>query len=68
MSLLPKHFKISNIYFGWWMTIILTLWFTIVSGFAGGATIIFKPLADDLHLTRAAGSTVTSPPRALPTT
>jgi|WetSurMetagenome_2_1015567.scaffolds.fasta_scaffold06691_6 MFS family permease len=56
MRLFKKDFKFSSLYFGWWMTIVVTLWFTLVSGFGGGATIIFKPLAADLDLTRAAAS------------
>jgi sugar phosphate permease len=52
-----KRIKISDVYFGWWITIAVSFFFSLTTGYGTqGASIIFKPLAEDLALNRAATS------------
>jgi len=52
-----KRLRFPHLYFGWWINVAVSFFFTITAGFGGqGASIIFKPLSVDLGLDRAATS------------
>jgi MFS family permease len=55
-----KRIKIPRLYFGWWMTIATSFFFSLATGYYNqGSSVIFKPLSADLGLNRAATSTAT---------
>jgi MFS family permease len=54
---LIKRKRFPKIYFGWWQTLVTCTWGGLGSGFSTlGISVLFKPIATDLSLSRAAAS------------
>jgi len=57
---LIKTRRFPKIYFGWWTVLITSIWSGLGNGFyQSGISVLFKPIAADLHLSRAAASIAT---------
>jgi MFS family permease len=55
-----KRIKVPRLYFGWWINIAVSFFFSLATGYAiQGASVIFKPLSIDLGLDRASTSVAT---------